>query len=151
MSGMPSRYKIRFLSGELAGRTFAVSPTGTSIGRQREADIRPGGADIAAEHISLVPQESGVMLHVHGDESAWVNGEEFTGGQEVQLAPGADVRIGRELTFVLEPDEMPVEESSAVASAADDSEEPTEELTEETSSDEEGGGGVHPLRISGGT
>lgn len=136
MSGMPSRYKIRFLSGELAGRTFAVSPTGTSIGRQREADIRPGGADIAAEHISLVPQESGVMLHVHGDESAWVNGEEFTGGQEVQLAPGADVRIGRELTFVLEPDEMPVEESSAAASAADDSEEPTEELTEETSSDE---------------
>ena len=131
MGGLHVNYRIRFLAGELAGRTFAIQPSGTLIGRERNADIRPGGADIAAEHITLMPQsDSGVLLHVHGSESAWVNGEEISGGGDVLLTPGADVRIGRELTFVLEPDE------SRVAAAPDidagEAEEQTEELTEDS-------------------
>ena len=44
MGGLHVNYRIRFLAGELAGRTFAIQPSGTLIGRERNADIRPGGA-----------------------------------------------------------------------------------------------------------
>ena len=130
MSGSPMHYRIRFLAGELAGRSFAIRTSGTLIGRERNADIRPGGTDIAPEHITLMPQsDSGVLLHVHESESARVNGEEITGGRDLLLTPGADVRIGRELTFVLEVDDAPA--TAPVPGASGDSEDATEELTEE--------------------
>ena len=123
MNDMPSKYRIRFISGELSGRVFAVGGAGMKIGRAKTADIRPGGEDIAAEHITLMPQlGSGVLLLVHGIESAWVNGEEISGGQSVMLIPGADVRIGKELSFVLESEEATeelTEEATAGAPAAD--------------------------------
>lgn len=137
MNNMPSKYRIRFISGELSGRVFAVNGAGTKIGRAKTADIRPGGEDIAAEHITLMPQlSSGVLLLVHGTESAWVNGEEFHGGQSVMLSPGADVRIGKELSFVLEPD-------ASADPAAAESEEATEELTEEATAGESAADGTH--------
>ncbi len=137
MNDMPSKYRIRFISGELSGRVFAVGGAGTKIGRAKTADIRPGGEDIAAEHITLMPQlGSGVLLLVHGTESAWVNGEEISGGQSVMLAPGTDVRIGNELSFVLEPD-------SSADPAAAESEEATEELTEEATAGESAADGTH--------
>lgn len=137
MNNMPSKYRIRFISGELSGRVFAVNGAGTKIGRAKTADIRPGGEDIAAEHITLMPQlSSGVLLLVHGTESAWVNGEEISGGQSVMLAPGADVRIGKELSFVLEPD-------ASADPAAAESEEATEELTEEATAGESAADGTH--------
>ena len=140
MNKSSSCYKIKFISGELSGRTFAVKNSGILIGRMRDADIRPGGTDIAAEHISLIPQQdSGVLLHVHGNESAWVNGSEISGGQDFLLVPGADVRIGKELTFLLETDEFQLEEAPAVS--GEDSEDPTEELTEESSSGEKAADG----------
>ena len=75
-----ANYKIRFLTGELAGRVFAVRNSGTLIGRRRDADIRPGGLDIGAEHVTLLPQsDHGVLLHVHANESARVNGDEVIG------------------------------------------------------------------------
>ena len=131
MSGSPMHYRIRFLAGELAGRSFAIRTSGTLIGRERNADIRPGGTDIAPEHITLMPQsDSGVLLHVHESESARVNGEEITGGRDLLLTPGADVRIGRELTFVLEVDDAPA--TAPVPGASGDSEDATEELTEDS-------------------
>ena len=138
MNDMPSKYRIRFISGELSGRVFAVGGAGTKIGRAKTADIRPGGEDIAAEHITLMPQlGSGVLLLVHGTESAWVNGdEEISGGQSVMLAPGTDVRIGNELSFVLEPD-------TSADPAAAESEEATEELTEEATAGESAADGTH--------
>ena len=42
MKEKPSNYRIRFIAGELAGRTFAVRNSGTTIGRRRDADLRPG-------------------------------------------------------------------------------------------------------------
>mgnify|MGYP001044270156 CR=1 FL=1 len=129
MEKAPSSYKIKFLSGELAGRTFAILNSGTVIGRNRDADIRPGGTDIAPEHVTLMPQsDSGVLLHVFENASAQVNGEEVPGGEDRRLLPGADVRIGRELTFVLEDEDSPPPVPAAV-SGGDDTEEPTEELT----------------------
>ena len=123
MNKSSSCYKIKFISGELSGRTFAVKNSGILIGRMRDADIRTGGTDIAAEHISLIPQQdSGVLLHVHGNESAWVNGSEISGGQDFLLVPGADVRIGKELTFLLETDEFQIEEAPTVS--GEDSEDP---------------------------
>ena len=128
MEKAPSSYKIKFLSGELAGRTFAILNSGTVIGRRRDADIRPGGTDIATEHVTLMPQsDSGVLLHVFENASALVNGEEVPGGEDRRLLPGADVRIGKELTFMLEADDSPP--PVPPAADGDDTEEPTEELT----------------------
>ncbi len=131
MEKASSSYKIKFLSGELAGRTFAILNSGTVIGRSRDADIRPGGTDIAPEHVTLMPQsDTGVLLHVFENASALVNGEEVPGGEDRRLLPGADVRIGKELTFMLESDDSPPPVSAA-ASGSGDTEEPTEELTGE--------------------
>lgn len=132
MESSTASYKIRFLTGELAGRVFAVRNSGTMIGRRRDADIRPGGMDIAAEHVTLIPQtDHGVLLHVHENESAWVNGEEKNSNEDVMLSPGADVRIGKELTFVLEEDDaLPGMDSAP--DTTDDLEEETEELSGET-------------------
>lgn len=131
-----ANYKIRFLAGELAGRVFAVRNSGTLIGRRRDADIRPGGLDIGAEHVTLLPQsDHGVLLHVHANESARVNGDEVIGEGDFLLLPGADVRIGKELTFVLEEDDSPATPDSATVPSADP-EEATEELTGETAGEE---------------
>ena len=131
MEKASSSYKIKFLSGELAGRTFAILNSGTVIGRSRDADIRPGGTDIAPEHVTLMPQsDTGVLLHVFENAFALVNGEEVPGGEDRRLLPGADVRIGKELTFMLESDDSPPPVPAA-ASGSGDTEEPTEELTGE--------------------
>ncbi len=135
-------YKIRFLTGELAGRVFAVRNSGTLIGRRREADIRPGGMDIGAEHVTLMPQsDNGVLLHVHDNAAVRVNGEEATGEGDFLLTPGADVCLGKELTFVLEEDDSPVDMESA-AVMPDDPEEATEEFSGETAGDDNISGAV---------
>ena len=129
MENASSAYQIKFLSGELAGRTFAIRNSGIVIGRRRDADIRPGGADIAPEHVTLMPQsDSGVLLHVAENASVLVNGEAVPGGQDRRLLPGADVRLGNELTFVLENDDSPLPPVSAAVDG-ENTEEPTEELT----------------------
>ena len=128
-----ANYKIRFLAGELAGRVFAVRNSGTLIGRRRDADIRPGGLDIGAEHVTLLPQSAR-----HANESARVNGDEVIGEGDFLLLPGADVRIGKELTFVLEEDDSPATPDSATVPSADP-EEATEELTGETAGEESDG------------
>lgn len=129
MENASSAYQIKFLSGELAGRTFAIRNSGIVIGRRRDADIRPGGADIAPEHVTLMPQsDSGVLLHVAENASVLVNGEAVSGGQDRRLLPGADVRLGNELTFVLENDDSPLPPVSAAVDG-ENTEEPTEELT----------------------
>ena len=46
-------YRIRFVSGEFEGRSFAVLPEGTLIGKSRAAAIRPGSAEIEIEHAVL--------------------------------------------------------------------------------------------------
>ena len=132
-----ANYKIRFLTGELAGRVFAIRNSGTLIGRRRDADIRPGGMDIGVEHVTLLPQsDRGVLLHVYADESARVNGEEVVGEGDFLLLPGADVSIGKELTFVLEEDDdSPVDMDSA-ENSPEEPEEATEELSGETVGEE---------------
>ena len=137
MKEKPSNYRIRFIAGELAGRTFAVRNSGTTIGRRRDADLRPGGSDIGSEHVTLLPQSDiGVLLHVHENEIAWVNGEEVAGGEDRRLLPGADVRIGRELTFVLEADDSPVPLAGMPSGSSDGPDAGVEEVTEALAEEE---------------
>ncbi|MCI6287414.1 MAG: FHA domain-containing protein [Lentisphaeria bacterium] len=129
MSNTSSGYRIKFISGELAGRIFSIPDSGILIGRTRNAGIRPGGSDIAMEHISLLPQKNSVLLHSEGNEGAWVNGKKLFGGKDQLLTPGDDVRIGKELTFILESDEKAVRLNTS--SVPDVSEDATEEITED--------------------
>ena len=142
MERAAANYRIRFLTGELAGRVFAVRNSGTLIGRRRDADIRPGGMDIGVEHVTLIPQsDHGVLLHVHGNESARVNGDEVVGEADFLLVPGADVCIGKELTFVLEEDDASGEGGGPEGPAEEDAEEATEELSGETVGEDAAAGG----------
>src|SRR5574344_973262 len=109
-------YKIRFLSGDLEGRSFAVRNAGTTIGRSRSADIRPGADDIAGEHVSLLPQlGGGVLLHNPGNGPVSVKGAALVAGQEVLLHPGDDVSLGKTLAFLVEEDDSPVPATAAAA------------------------------------
>lgn len=149
MENLPSKYKIKFIAGELAGRTFALLNSGTRIGRMRDAEIRPGGSDIAPEHITLIPQQdaSGVRLHVHEEASARVNGNDLSGGEDCLLQPEAEVRIGKELTFVLEPDDAPLTNAFFPSSAPpqqEEDEEATEDPTEDLSAESSCASGDSP-------
>jgi hypothetical protein len=132
MSVSSSGYKIKFIAGELAGRLFAIPESGSTIGRARTADIRPGGSDIGGEHLLLMPQgNDGVRLHVASDQKAWVNNQEVAGGSDKMLKPGDDVRIGNELTFVVEINDNPLHIANTVATENDN-----DEATAELSADE---------------
>lgn len=50
-----ARYKIRFINGDLEGRSFAVKESGVVIGSSMNADIRSSDAGVAEEHVTLLP------------------------------------------------------------------------------------------------
>ena len=47
-----SRYKIKFINGDLEGRSFAVKDSGLVIGSSMNADIRSSEYGVAEEHIT---------------------------------------------------------------------------------------------------
>lgn len=98
-----SRYKIKFINGDLEGRSFAVKDSGLVIGSSMNADIRSSEYGVAEEHITLLPQfDAGILLHNPGNGSVWVRNVPVSEGDDVQINPGDDVRIGKALSFVLE-------------------------------------------------
>ena len=65
-----SRYKIKFINGDLEGRSFAVKDSGLVIGSSMNADIRSSEYGVAEEHITLLPQfDAGILLHNPGNGS----------------------------------------------------------------------------------
>lgn len=61
-----SRYKIKFINGDLEGRSFAVKDSGLVIGSSMNADIRSSEYGVAEEHITLLPQfDAGILLHIY--------------------------------------------------------------------------------------
>ena len=97
-----SRYKIKFISGDLAGRSFALGDSGLVIGSSTNADIRISESGIEDEHITLLPNfDSEVLLRNRASE-VFVRGESVPVGADVQLREGDDVRLGKSLAFVLE-------------------------------------------------
>ncbi len=126
-------YKLKFISGELAGRVFALDNF-VLIGRSRDAHIRPGASDIAPEHISLAVEEDGsVMMHVFSDALTAVNNFELAGDTDLNLPVNSDVRLGKELVFVLEESEAVIIPALPETRKEDEEELPTEDITENIS------------------
>lgn len=122
-------YKLKFIAGELAGREFALDDF-VIIGRARTAHIRPGAEDIAPEHISLaVEQDGSVMMHVFTNALTAVNDFELSGDTDMSLPLLSDVRLGKELTFVLEESPEPFAAQPLPGSAMGDEEAATEDIT----------------------
>lgn len=126
-------YKLKFISGELAGRVFALDNF-VLIGRSRDAHIRPGASDIAPEHVSLAVEEDGsVMMHVFSDALTAVNNFELAGDTDLNLPVNSDVRLGKELVFVLEESEAVIIPALPETRKEDEEELPTEDITENIS------------------
>lgn len=123
-------YKLKFIAGELSGRIFALDNF-VLIGRSREAGIRPGASDIAPEHISLAVEDDGsVMMHVYSDAPTAVNDFELAGDSDINLPLLSDVRLGKDLVFILEEAtaaEMP--QLPPVTDETGEEELPTEDVT----------------------
>ena len=113
-------YRIRFVGGELFGRTFLIPPDGMLIGKSRSAAIRPGDEEIDIEHAALRCDEQGGLVLESLSEKVWVNGSKLDPGSERVLEMGEDVRLGSKLSFVAEKDDAPVEFSASVADCDDD-------------------------------
>lgn len=113
-------YRIHFISGELAGRSFVVPPDGLLIGKSRAAAIRPGDGEIGVEHAALRIQDDRVVLTSMA-ETVFVREERLAPESECFIEPGTDVRLGKNLTFLLQTDE------GVPADGADDGEEETQE------------------------
>ena len=126
---MQKYYKIQFTGGELSGRSFIVPPEGLMIGKSHAAGIRPGGNDIEIKHASLYVREtdSALILESHA-ESVFVGDSQLEPDQGTELAPGTNVRLGKNLVFHAEEEEGPVPVTlPSPFSPGDD--EPTEDST----------------------
>ena len=131
MNKQSKYYKLKFIAGELAGRIFALDNF-VIIGRAREAHIRPGASDIAPEHISLAIQEDGsVMMHIFSGAAAAVNDFELAGDTDLNLPVNSDVRLGKELVFVLEESEAALFPELPGNTGESEEEIPTEDITED--------------------
>ncbi len=129
-------YKISFVSGELAGRSFAIPPEGILIGKSRAAAIRPGGADIKIEHAALHVREPDSALILESfTESVFVDDKQLEPSAETVLTPGSQVRLGKNLIFTVAEDSSPVPPPPAGPAAGGD-DEATEDETEEGASKE---------------
>ena len=119
-------YRIHFVSGELSGRSFVIPPEGLLIGKSRSAAIRPGTSDIKIEHASLCFRGDDLFLEPRAD-AVFAGNRRLTPGEPFRLDIGSDVRLGWELSFIVESDE------GIPSSAAPDGEEETvDEATEGT-------------------
>ena len=117
-------YRLHFVSGELSGRSFVLPPEGLLIGKSRAAAIRPGTSDIRIEHAALSLRDDRVLLESRA-ETVFVNTEQLEPGATRAIDIGDDVRLGADLSFVVEADEgLPAD-----ASLGD--EETADELTED--------------------
>ena len=127
----PSRYyKLKFIAGEFAGRIFALDNF-VIIGRARDAHIRPGSSDILPEHISLALEEDGsVMMHIYPGAVTAVNNFELAGDTDLSLPVNSDVRLGKDLIFVLEESESALIPDLPEGVGADEEESPTEDITD---------------------
>ena len=85
-------YRIRFVSGELSGRTFLIPPDGILIGKSRSAAIRPGDEEIGIEHASLRYDEKGALVLEALAEKVAVRGTPLEPKAECRLEPGSDVK-----------------------------------------------------------
>lgn len=126
-------YRLVFIDGELSGRSFSVPPEGVMIGKSRSAAIRPGGGDIAIEHVSLRIRETdfALVLTAH-DDSAVVGETELDPGAETVLEPGIKVRLGKNLVFVAEEDDEAFPPSESVFPEDDEA---TDDATTDGGSD----------------
>ena len=99
-----SNYRLHFVSGELAGRSFVLPPEGLLIGKSRAAAIRTGTSDIRIEHAALSLRDGRVLLESRA-ETVFVNTEPLEPGAIRAVDIGDDVRLGTDLSFVVEADE----------------------------------------------
>lgn len=97
------RYKIKFINGDLNGRSFAVKDSGLVIGTSMKADIRSSEIGLDDEHITILPQiGAGILLHNMGKGGVWVRNESVPDGGDILINAGDDVRLGKTLAFVVE-------------------------------------------------
>ncbi|MCQ2380190.1 MAG: hypothetical protein MJ025_04635 [Victivallaceae bacterium] len=104
MDDQKIHYKIRFVEGELAGRSFALDDAGMRIGKAKDNDIRPGGADILPYHVTLLPQSAsgGVLLNFEKNAKISLDGMRLVEDRGFIVLPGMKVTLGSNLTFVIE-------------------------------------------------
>ena len=137
-----TNYKLNFIGGELAGRSFVLPPDGLLIGKSRAAAIRPGGEDIQIEHAALYVRESdGAVVLESRAESVFVADRQLEPGEEAVLPVGTEVRLGKKLIFTVEPDDAAAAAPPLVPDAEDEATEDTEGTvdTEDTGDGAESG------------
>ena len=127
-------YRIHFVSGELSGRSFLIPDEGLLIGKSYSAAIRPGSPDIRIEHARLHFQDDRLILESLAEE-VFVREKQLPPGTECAIEPGMDVRLGKNLSFVLETDEGITQEERS-ADDEDTADDATADSLEQESDDE---------------
>lgn len=119
-------YRLHFVGGDLAGRSFVLQPEGLLIGSSRSAAIRPGSPEIMPEHAMVTVRNGRAVLEARA-ETVFAGAEPLAPGATRELTVGDTVRLGGELAFVLEEDDgLP-----AAAFADADGEETADDLAAE--------------------
>ena len=96
-------YRIHFISGGLTGRSFVIPPEGLLIGKSHSAAIRPGDSEISLEHASLQFRGDQLMITSMA-ETVFVGGKQLVPGTDCGIESGTDVRLGKNLVFLVETD-----------------------------------------------
>ncbi|MBO4630534.1 MAG: FHA domain-containing protein [Lentisphaeria bacterium] len=128
-----TNYRIDFVSGELAGRSFVLPFEGLLIGKSRSAAIRPGGREIGIEHARLYFQVDGTPVLKSLAETVFVREKQLEPGEECVLEPGIDIRLGNDLSFVVKIDDSGV---GSVVPLPDDPAQDEETLDSDTGTED---------------
>ena len=116
-----NNYRIHFVCGELNGRSFVIPPDGLLIGKSRSAAIRPGDSEIGVEHAQLQIRDNQAVI-ISMAETVFVQEKQLAPGEECIIEPGTDVRLGKNLSFILETDEGIPEKDAALEDEATEDE-----------------------------
>lgn len=100
-------WRLRFLNGELKGRTISLKPGNNLVGSSPECEVMLPGSDVLPRHLMITVGELVVSVQRLGPGSALVNGEEM---QHRRSVVPTDVLAVGKLTFQIERTYQPAEQ-----------------------------------------
>ena len=96
------RYQIRFIEGELQGKTFPIGANALSIGRSHSNEVRLTTPDVSSRHVNLSLGNDGVILENLSARVTKIDDDALTTGDRKRLVAGQVVTMGALVKFTLE-------------------------------------------------
>lgn len=90
-----SRFSLRLLSGESAGRDFPMEGRRYVIGRARKCDLTPASSQVSRYHCAIEIDDGRLFLRdLNSTNGTFLNGQRLQGKRMERVYPGDRIRLG---------------------------------------------------------